>query len=218
MAGTKFGADRVPRSVGAAAEAALGARGDAQRLGVIFEYTPVPMLLVDSHRRYAEVNSPARLAFRLSLDEMRRYTVDDLSPPDLRGVMEESWARLLETGHDAGRSQLAGRDGSRLDVVYRGLANVLPGLHLGAFVPADWPEDELASAMSHRDDPSASLTPREIDVLALAADGFSGPELARELVLSRSTINTHFKNIYVKLDVRSRAAAVAKAIRLGVIC
>jgi DNA-binding CsgD family transcriptional regulator len=36
--------------------------------------------------------------------------------------------------------------------------------------------------------------------------------------LSRSTINTHFKNIYVKLDVRSRAAAVAKAIRLGVIC
>jgi LuxR family maltose regulon positive regulatory protein len=54
-------------------------------------------------------------------------------------------------------------------------------------------------------------------VLALAADGLSGPELAHALVLSVTTVNTHFKNIYVKLGVRNRAAAVAKAMRLGVI-
>jgi ATP/maltotriose-dependent transcriptional regulator MalT len=66
-------------------------------------------------------------------------------------------------------------------------------------------------------DPSALLTPREIEVLALAADGLSGPELARGLVLSPTTVNTHFKNIYEKLDVRNRAAAVAKAMRLGLI-
>jgi two-component system nitrate/nitrite response regulator NarL len=65
--------------------------------------------------------------------------------------------------------------------------------------------------------PSPSLTPREIDVLALAAEGFSGPELAQRLALSPSTVNTHFKSIYKKLDVRTRAAAVAKAMRLGMI-
>ena len=54
-------------------------------------------------------------------------------------------------------------------------------------------------------------------MLALAADGRSGPDLARELVLSPGTVNTHFKNIYAKLDVRTRAAAVAKAMRLGLI-
>ena len=54
-------------------------------------------------------------------------------------------------------------------------------------------------------------------MLALAADGLSGPELAQELVLSPATINTHFKNIYEKLDVGNRAAAVAKAMRLGMI-
>jgi ATP/maltotriose-dependent transcriptional regulator MalT len=64
---------------------------------------------------------------------------------------------------------------------------------------------------------SPSLTPREIEVLTLAADGLSGPELAEALVLSPATIRTHFKNIYAKLDVRNRSAAVAKAMRLGII-
>jgi LuxR family maltose regulon positive regulatory protein len=52
----------------------------------------------------------------------------------------------------------------------------------------------------------------------LAADGFSGPALSRKLAVSRTTVNTHFKNIYAKLNVQSRAAAVAKAMRLGIIC
>jgi DNA-binding CsgD family transcriptional regulator len=66
-------------------------------------------------------------------------------------------------------------------------------------------------------DPFALLTAREIEVLALAADGLDGPELAEQLVLSPATVSTHFKNIYEKLQVRSRAGAVAKAMRLGVI-
>jgi DNA-binding NarL/FixJ family response regulator len=66
-------------------------------------------------------------------------------------------------------------------------------------------------------DPSASLTPRETELLALAADGLSGPDIARELGVSPATVRTHFANIYAKLDVQNRAAGVAKAIRLGVI-
>ena len=54
-------------------------------------------------------------------------------------------------------------------------------------------------------------------MLALSAEGLSGPELAQSLVFSATTVNTHFKNIYDKLGVRNRAAAVAKAMRLGVI-
>lgn len=65
--------------------------------------------------------------------------------------------------------------------------------------------------------PCRFLTPREIEVLVLTAEGLSGPEVAAELVLSPSTVNTHFKNIYAKLGVRTRAAAVAKAMRVGAI-
>jgi two-component system nitrate/nitrite response regulator NarL len=64
---------------------------------------------------------------------------------------------------------------------------------------------------------AAELTPREIELLALAANGLGGPEIAVELVLSPATINTHFRNIYLKLGVRNRAGAVAKAMRHGLV-
>jgi DNA-binding CsgD family transcriptional regulator len=174
------------------------------------------MLIVDARRRYVETNRPAR-AFRLSLDEMRSFAIDDLTPPHLDPDLERAWARLLDTGCVAGRYQVAGRDGSFLDVIYCSLADVVPGLHLIAFAPVGWPEYELDPGEHNRPDASASLTPRELEVLALAAEGHSGPELAQELVLSPATINTHFKNVHKKLDVRTRAAAVAKAMRLGMI-
>jgi PAS domain S-box-containing protein len=61
------------------------------------------------------------------------------------------------------------------------------------------------------------LSAREVEVLALAADGASGPAIAARLVLSPSTVKTHFENIYEKLGVSDRAAAVALALRIGLI-
>lgn len=209
--------EEVPRTVTAAAEAVLGSRGEAPRLKRIFDHSHVPMVIVDARRRYVEVNRPARLVFWLSLGELRSLTVDDLTPPHLTGDMKRAWARLLETGCIAGRYPAAGQESRSGEIVYRAFAQVLPGLHLIAFAPADWLDDELDATEDDRPDPTLSLTPREVEVLALAADGRSGPEVAQELVLSTATVNTHFKNIYEKLGVRTRAAAVAKAIRLAVI-
>jgi ATP/maltotriose-dependent transcriptional regulator MalT len=64
---------------------------------------------------------------------------------------------------------------------------------------------------------AAPLTPRELEVLDLAATGCNGPMIAAELVVSAATVRTHFEHIYEKLEVRDRAAAVAKAMRLGLI-
>jgi two-component system nitrate/nitrite response regulator NarL len=61
------------------------------------------------------------------------------------------------------------------------------------------------------------LTPREVEILQLAADGSAGKEIAARLVVSPATVKTHFSNIYEKLGVSDRAAAVATAMRLGVI-
>jgi PAS domain S-box-containing protein len=61
------------------------------------------------------------------------------------------------------------------------------------------------------------LTEREVEVLRLAAEGLSGPGIAEQLGLSLSTVRTHFEHIYEKLGVGDRAAAVARALRTGLI-
>ncbi|MDX6325061.1 MAG: hypothetical protein QOK15_1415 [Nocardioidaceae bacterium] len=55
------------------------------------------------------------------------------------------------------------------------------------------------------------LTERELAVLRMLGTELDGPEIARELVVSLNTVRTHTKNIYTKLDVSNRRAAVRKA-------
>jgi DNA-binding CsgD family transcriptional regulator len=61
------------------------------------------------------------------------------------------------------------------------------------------------------------LTRREQEVLRLVAEGYTDREVADTLVISHRTVNRHLSNIFVKLDVPGRAAAVAYAIRQGLV-
>ena len=55
------------------------------------------------------------------------------------------------------------------------------------------------------------LSERELDVLRLLGTDLGGPDIARELVVSLNTVRTHTKNIYAKLGVNNRRAAVRRA-------
>ena len=59
------------------------------------------------------------------------------------------------------------------------------------------------------------LTRREQDVLALIARGFSYAEVARLQAMSLGTVQTHIKNLYLKLAVHSKNEAVFEATRMG---
>ena len=61
------------------------------------------------------------------------------------------------------------------------------------------------------------LTEREQEVLKLVAKGLSGPEIAEEIHLSVTTVKSHLNSLYHKLDVSDRAAAVAEAMRRGLL-
>ena len=61
------------------------------------------------------------------------------------------------------------------------------------------------------------LSERELEVLRLLESDLDGPDIARELTVSLPTVRTHTRNIYAKLGVTNRRAAVRRAAELGLL-
>lgn len=62
-----------------------------------------------------------------------------------------------------------------------------------------------------------ALSPRELDVLRLVADGRSNPEIARALHIGEATVKTHLIHVFEKLGVNDRTRAVTRAMELGLL-
>jgi two-component system nitrate/nitrite response regulator NarL len=86
--------------------------------------------------------------------------------------------------------------------------------------------DALARAVEEREglelvgqaaDGPEALTERKLEILELTAAGKSGPEIAKALGLSPGTVKTHLRHIYEKFGVSDRAAAVAEAMKRGML-
>lgn len=92
----------------------------------------------------------------------------------------------------------------------------VPGVRLAA--PGE-PADAVVVSpdMSAKAEPDAGLTPRELEVLALLAEGASNKDIARRLKISVHTAKFHVGSVLDKLDATGRTDAVAHAARLGVI-
>ena len=131
------------------------------------------------------------------------------------------------------RLALAIADGALADRLAAALAGV-PGLRLvgmgdaadaiivAATSAVQRANEELAPALP--DDDAArsppvdvSLTPRELEVLALLAEGASNKTIARRLAISVHTAKFHVASVIDKLDAIGRTDAVAHAARLGII-
>ena len=76
----------------------------------------------------------------------------------------------------------------------------------------------LAGEIRRRAEPSGPvLSPREREILNLIAAGNTIPAMASQLFLAPSTVKTHVQRLYEKLEVGDRAAAVAEAMRRGLL-
>jgi two-component system nitrate/nitrite response regulator NarL len=84
-------------------------------------------------------------------------------------------------------------------------------------VPPDVAAGLVSEIRLRRHDDTPALTPREREILRLIAAGKSLPEIAGELYLGLTTVKTHAQHLYDKLGVSDRAAAVAVAMRRGLI-
>lgn len=120
-------------------------------------------------------------------------------------------------------------------VVYRcielGAAGYLPKLTAGeeicaavfalargeSVVPSELQAGLASEIRLRRSDDRPVLTPRELDVIRLAADGHSNAEIGLRLHVSTATVKTHLQHIFEKLEVSDRSAAVAQALRRGLL-
>ena len=125
-----------------------------------------------------------------------------------RGCVYEAARALAESGEEALlREALTELERLGAQPLARGVRQSLRTL--GASVPR-------GPRASTRENPAA-LTPRELEVLGLVAEGLRNAEIADRLVLSRRTVDHHVSAILRKLDARTRGEAVATAGQLGVL-
>ncbi len=93
------------------------------------------------------------------------------------------------------------------------LAHAIRAAHAGRMTLSSEATEALVHAATHPIVPADELTEREREVLALMVDGLSNQEIANRLFLSLGTVKFHTGNIYSKLGVDSRVAAVTLAIQ-----
>ncbi|TKV57344.1 response regulator transcription factor [Nakamurella flava] len=107
-------------------------------------------------------------------------------------------------------------------VVYGDLADphlLAAAVRRGARGVLRWAGPNAGGATGRRLTPKVpdNLTEREMQVLRGMADGRTNREIGRELFLTEDTIKTHSRRLFVKLDARDRAHAVAQGLRRGYI-
>jgi non-specific serine/threonine protein kinase len=152
----------------------------------------------------------------------RLHGAADQALADLGRVLEPLEARLADLdrrrlrdvmGDAAFDAEYAA--GRTLDLA-NGAHQALQGIQAGREAPR-------AAALSGDPDVTVAgeavtiLTPRELDVLKLVAQGLSNPDIAQRLFLSEHTVHRHLANILRKLDVSSRAGAAAWGVRTGLV-
>ncbi|MEO3889418.1 response regulator transcription factor [Nonomuraea sp. B5E05] len=167
-------------------------------------------------------------AVRLALTLRPDVILMDLRMPGMDGV--SAIRQLAERGSEARVLVLTTYDTD---------SHVLPAIEAGAtgYLLKDAPRDELLRAVraAARGEavlaPSVAallmnrvrapvpgpLSPREVEVLQLVASGATNREAAARLFLTEATVKSHLLNIYAKLGVNDRAAAVTEAFNRGLL-
>jgi DNA-binding NarL/FixJ family response regulator len=130
--------------------------------------------------------------------------------------LSEEWARELLSRRAAGavgRSAQPAEIVAAVESVAAGLIVFSPGLLAGT-LPQPGTARKSPTGAGALHDP---LTPREMDVLRMLADGLSNKEVALQLHISEHTVKYHLSSVFGKLGVSSRTEAVMVGIQRGII-
>ena len=219
-------------------------RGSLNAVAIVAAMSTVRLMLVDDHP-VVRAGLAGMLAAEDDLDvvgeagdgaealEMARLlrpdvVVMDLRMPGMGGA--EATAHILRevpgtrvlilTTYDTDADILvaveAGATGYLLkDAPRTRLADAVRAVAAGETVIAEPVAARLVSRL--REPARPKLTQRELEVLALVAEGRSNPEIARELFIGEATVKTHLLRLFAKLGVDDRTRAVTLAYETGIL-
>jgi DNA-binding CsgD family transcriptional regulator len=176
-----------------------------------------PVCIVDDRRRFLEVNDAGLRMLRAPIQRVVDCRMDDFTPRELWPMLERLWREFERVGMIQGPFQVLRADRTRTMIEFRAVRDFGPGQHVFAAreVTESPAQGELARTATELG--VALITPREREVLQLAANGGSTRQIAETLFLSPGTVKTHFENVYKKLKVCDRASAVAEGFRRGLV-
>ena len=181
---------------------------DELTLRALFERASTAMLVIDDSRRYRAANEAASALFQYSREQLLELRVDDLTPEERKAGLDDRWGAFLDRGSARGRVPLMRADGSRIEVDHSSTAYITPELHFAVLAPR-----ELNGAPRERSE--RLLSARERQVLTALAGGQTGDDIARQLFIAPDTVRRHVANAREKLQARTRAHAIAEALRRG---
>ena len=182
--------------------------GEALTFARAMDYQNLAQLLDEIARLALAVGEPT-VAFRLlsAATQLRERTGAILPVPEsLDHERALAAARHALGAPEAERAWAAGRV-TALDEILaeaRRVAELAPG-----------PAAEGQTSRPHRAPSPFALTAREVEVLHLVAEGLTNAQVAARLFVTPRTVNAHLTSIYTKLGVENRAAAIRRALDLG---
>jgi DNA-binding CsgD family transcriptional regulator len=186
---------------------------DKEALWAFIDKAPVALLAADNERRILRVNARWVNLTGYEHETATRMRIDDLLAPESRPGIEMRWSDLLGTGLATARVVVMRPDHVRLAVRYGGFANVLAGVHVAALLAE--PGQDGRAIRPARARRAGQLTRREQESLRLVAMGMTTTAAADRLGISPETVRTHVRNAMNKLGARTRAQAIAVAMRDG---
>ena len=162
------------------------------------------------------------LARRMGMRSPTAYALIGQALADLGHSLQPLEGQLADLDRQRLRATMGAEDfdaqyavGRTLDLA-QAAHEALPGMQAGREAQrAAAPGSETDAAVAG--EAASVLTPRELDVLKLVAQGLSNASIARRLMLSQHTVHRHLANILHKLGLSSRAAAAAWAVRAGLV-
>lgn len=184
---------------------------DQEVLWAFLDTAPVALLAADGERRIVRVNNRWCDLTGYEADAATGMRIDDLLAPESRPGIEMRWNDLMATGLATARIVLLRPDHVRVAIRYGAFANVLDGVHVAAYL-AEPGQDTRALRPARR---AGQLTRREQESLRLVAMGMTTTAAAEQLGISPETVRTHVRNAMNKLGARTRAQAIAVAMRDG---
>jgi PAS domain S-box-containing protein len=167
-----------------------------------------PMSLVTSERRYAAVNRAFVGLSGYTREQLVGGSVDlVLAPEELRSLDAE-WRELERLGDVERQRTIVTGDGQRIAVQY---ARRWVGLDSRDLVLTVVIEASNEPIRIGADDPgpASALSPREIEIVGHTAMGQRAHEIAAELGIAQTTVQTHLRNAMRKVGARSQAQLVA---------